>query len=497
MNALSKKILLAVVPLVIITAAGGYFVFIPQQEKKHEQRIAALIASLPGNLGADSITVHALGKSAEIRGLRGATRYFGSDVNLDVALLTLSGLNFTPGKGVDKLADSLIISGLAITETANPPQPQAMTQDIALKNLELHDLRGDFNAVAELFGEASLARKMDILATFSIGSSRMRDYTVTMHTVLGPIVMSLDSSETQEASLLTAKNSVSKNLRLTSLDTEIIGLDRLSAASMKVPNILAPMFELMETEDFDAAGELILEKFRKEALEVRGLALEGLRFQLMMPEPVSVSTLKLDLMASADRLAVKKEVQGLSLPPAIYGPMSLEAAQFSEFYEKPLDLDLRKDIVLTHTSGAPISISINDLFIRDKNLASAQFKGELLYRDDEAKHMFAVFDSDPDDLLLKNAVLTLTDKALVATFLEAEFGDKAADMREMMAQGLVAMSALGGESFILIAEGLAKLIRAPGTLTITGAPELPVSLADPLDVMMKALRLTVEYTPAK
>ena len=495
MNASTKKILLAVVVLLAVAALGGYFVFIPKQEKKYEQAIAAFIEALPGNLSADTITVNALGNSAEIRGLRGATHYFGHDVNVDVASLTLTGLNFTPGKGVGKLVDSLIISGISITEAANPVQPQDVTQDIALKSLELHNVRGDFNAAAELLGDVPLARKMDIAATFSAGPIRLQDYVITTHTIQGPIVLSLASSEAQEASLLTGKNAVSQNLRLIAFDTDIISLDRISTASVKLPNILAPLVEFVKMEALDTTSVLILEKIRQEPVEMRGVVMEGFRFQFMTPEPITISKLRMDLDAAAGRLAFKKEVQGLNLPPALYGPLSLEATQFSAFYAKPLDLDLRMDVALAHKSGAPVAITINDLFIRDKNLASAQLKAELLHNGD-AQHVYAVFGSTPDSLSLKNAVLTLVDKALIATFLEAEFGGEAADMREQMAQIIVALSAVMGEGFVLIVEGLAKLIQVPGALTITSTPEMPVNLADPLNAIVKALRLTVEHTPS-
>jgi hypothetical protein len=498
MNETTKKISRTVVALLVmglltVAAMSGYLLFIPKQENKLEQQIAAFIESLPGNLTADTITVSALGKSAKIYGLRGTTHYFGSDVNVDIASLALNGVNFTPGKGVTKIADSLIISGISITETANPDQPQDVAQDIAIKSLELHNVWGDLNTAADLVGDAPLARKIEIAAAFSAGPMRMQGYAVTMHTMLGPIILSLDSSEAQGASLLTGKNTVSKNLRLTAFDTDIIRLDRMSAASVKIPNILAPLLEFMEMDlDFDTMHALVLEKLRQEPVEMRGVVMEGFRLQLMAPEPITINKLSMDLDAAADRLAFKKEIQGLTLPPAIYGSMSLEARLFSKFYAKPLDLDLRKDVTLAYRSGAPVAITINDLLIRDKNLASAQLKAELLYTGD-AQHVHSVFGSDPDDFALKNATLTLTDKALVATFLEAEFAGEVADMREKVAQTIVALSGFGGESFVLMAEGLAKLIRTPGTLTITGTPELPVNLGNPRDVIVKALKLTVDY----
>jgi len=501
-----KKVLIAVVALLATVAVGCYFFFIPGQEKKFEQGIAAFIGTLPGDLAADGIKVNFLGKSAEIRGLRGTTHYFGSDTKVDVASLTLTGLNFNPGKGVVKLADSIVVSGLSLTDVAKPVQPQDVAQDIALKKLESRNVRGDFNAaVTELPGDAPLARKMDILATFSSGPARMQDYVVTSHTVLGPITISMASWEAQESTLLTSKNAVSKNLRLTAFGTDVFSLDRMSSASLKVPNILAPLVEFMETEDLDALNAQILEKLRQEPLEWRGVVLEGFHFQFMLPEPITVSKLSMDLEASADRLASKKDIQGLILPPSVYGSMSLEAALFSDFYGKALDIDLSKDVVLTQKSGTPVEIMINNLFIRDKNLASAQLKANLMHTGD-IQHVYGVFDS-AGDIVLKNAELVLEDKNLVATFLEAELkapldregdGDhvSVADLREQVAQSIAALFAGEGEDYTALGEGLVKLIMAPGRLTITAAPETPVSLVNLADDIVKALRLKVEYTPA-
>jgi len=509
MSTSSKKILLAVVALLIAGALGCYFFFIPGQEKKYEQNIAAFIKELPGDLAADAIKVNFLGNSAEIRGLRGTTQYLGNDISVDLASLTLTGLNFNLGKetGVNKLADSLIIADASVKQsTTVPGLPQPITQDFTFKNFELHNVRGDFNAVADLLGDASLERKMDIAATFSAGPVRLKDYVQTTNTALGAIIMRLASLEAQESSLLTAKNTVWEKMSLTAFNAEVMGIDRMTQASMKMPNILAPLIEFMDMRrEFDSMSAIFLEKIRQEPIEMRGLVIEGFRFQFMTPEPITIGRLSMDLEASADRLAFKKDIQGLILPPSIYGPMSLEAALFSDFYAKSLDIDLNMDVVLTHKSGAPVEIMINNAFIRDKNLASAQLRANILHTGD-MQHVYGVFDSD-GDIVLKSAELVLEDKNLVGAFLEAEFktpqdrenGEdqvSVADLREQVAQSIAILYAGEGEDQTALREGLIKLIKAPGRLTITSAPEAPVNLATPEDDILNALRLKVEYTPA-
>jgi hypothetical protein len=307
--------------------------------------------------------------------------------------------------------------------------------------------------------------------------------------------MRLASWEAQEASLLTVKNAVWEKMSLTAFNAEVMGVDRMAQASMKIPNILAPLIEFMDMRrEFDSMNAAVLEKIRQEPIEMRGLVIEGFRFQFMTPEPITINRLSMDLEASVDRLVFKKDMQGLNLPPSIYGPMSLEAALFSDFYAKPLDIDLSMDVVLTQKSGTPVEIMINNLFIRDKNLASAQLRANIM-RTGDMQHVYGVFDSD-GDIVLKSAELVLEDKNLVGTFLEAEFGDGAqvsvADLREKMAQSIITLYAGEGGDHTALSEGLVKLIKAPGRLTITSAPEAPVNIANPEDDLLKALRLKVE-----
>ena len=497
MNASVKKILLAIVALLAALALGGYFFFIPGQEKKYEREIAAFIDSLPGKLAADAIKVNFLGNSAEIRGLRGTTRYPGSEVTVNVGSLTLKGFNFRLGTaGVSKLADSLIITDCSIT--------QGVTQDIALGRLELHNMRGDLNAAAELFGDTPLERKMEIATSFSAGPVRLRDCAITTHTVLGPVIMRLDSSETQEASLLTSKNSVSEKLTLTAFNTEVMSLDRIHLASVTIPNIIAPVLDLVDMRrDLDDISMVILERIRQKPFAMRGLIMEGFRFQFMMPEPISFGRFSMDLDASADSLAVKKDMQGLILPPSIYGPISMEAAQFSAFYAKPLNLDLRSDFTLTQTGDASAEFTVRDVLIRDKNLASAQASANFILNA-EARHVYEFLDNEPD-VFLKQITLTLEDKALVSTFLESELATftgarqiSADELREQIAQSIIMLSAIGGESYMLIAEGLASLIQAPGKLTIAGAAGTPVDIfASSLSDTLMELELAVEFTPSE
>lgn len=513
MSTSAKKIVVAVVILLVIAALGGYFMFIPRQEKKYEQAIAAFIADLPGNLAADSIKVHFLGNSAEIRGLRGATKSFeGSDMTVDVATITLTGLNLDllsgNAAGIVYLADSLILSDGSLNIAMNAGGPdRPIQQNTSFSQWELHNLRGDFaGAVAEFVGDASLERKLDIAATFSAGPTSLKNYVSTItEPALGPLTVSMDSWEAQETSLLSCKDAVWKNMRVTlaALNAEIMSLERISLASMNLPNFLAPLFAALDNDNSDALGAILLGKISKDPIEMRGLVMENFRFQVMSPESVSIRRLSMDLDASTTRLAIKKTVEGLVLPAFVYGSMGIEAAQFSAFYGKPLDLDLRLDVEVTQKSGSLTEVLIRDLSLQDNNLASLQIKADIIHTG-KADHLYAVFD-DKGDAALQKGELVLVDKNLVGTFLEAELQASApggeeedqpsvAELRETTAQSFIDMYTAQGGFHAVIGEGLGKLIRAPGRLTIRFAPESPVSLSDPLP---EALGATVEYTPAE
>ena len=510
MSASAKKITAVVVALLAAVALGGYFVFIPQQEKKYEQEIAAFIEALPGDLAADAIKVNFLKNSAEIHGLRGATKYImDSDLQVDIASMTLTGLNFSLGKkpGIEALADSFICSDASANVTTKVEGlAQSMTQNLVFKNFELHNLKGDASAVNDLLGDAPLARKLDIAATFSAGPVRIDGYVNTTNTDFGPIVISLDSGGAEESSLLTAKNVTWEKMRFSAMNTEFIVIDRMALASMKMPNFLAPMLEASENKDPDAMGQAILSKISDSPIEMRGLVMEGFRLQFMTPEAVTIKKLEMDLEASASRLTVKKNVEGFVLPPSMYGHMSVEAAQFSAYYQKPLDIDMRIDLEMTQKNGTPTEVFVNDLFVQDKNLASAQIKAEAL-DGSPMSSVYGVFTGN-DALSMKKGELVLEDKAFLETYFQAEIAAHAgeqpqggarssvADVREKAAQRILGSSSAGNATLAALAEGVAKFLKTPGKLSIACNPATPLVFDTLTPATLDSLGATVEFTPA-
>lgn len=515
MSASAKKILAAVAGLLGIAALVAYFVFIPQQEKKYEGAIAAFIDALPGDLTAESIRVDFLRNAAEIRGLRGNTAYIAdSEMHVDIASVRLSGLNFglEHKAGVNALADSLSAANGSIQTTMKMEGLDSpITQNIKFNSFEIQAIKGDFSAARReiLSEETSLERKLDIAASFSAGPVRIRDYTTStdMGAGLGSIETSMDSFEAKQYSLLSTQKAVLENMRISAMNMEFLALARLSLASFSMPNILLPLAENMENENVEVLGKAILGKIAQSPIVLRGLVLEGLRFQPMLPEAVNMKRWSMDVEASDKKLAVRQKVEGFVLPPSLYGPLSPETAQFSAFYKKALDIDLRLDAELTQKSGGGAEVALKDLFIQDKNLASAQIRADLL----DATPMDSVYGLfDSGALALKKGELVLEDKALLENLLQAEItargkgqrpeeqsSELIAMLREKSAQSLLEEAATESDAAKALAEGLARLIKEPGRLRIACNPAAPfaLSLLDPS--ALEGLGATVEFSPAK
>jgi len=506
-----KKILgFGSILLVIAVLLAGYFIYLPKQQKLLEDDIALFIDSLPGDLAADSIKVNVLGNSAEIHGLRGTTKYmFDSEMVVDVGSITLKGVNLNLGKekGVSKVADALSLADAAMKVTYKVEGlPQPMTQDITLKSVTMENIHGDCSNFGELFGDAPLQRKLDIGASFSAGPVKMKNYVVSSLTAMGPVTISIESCEVKESSLLAVKDAVWENIRGTAMNTEIVGLDRMTLESMHLPDFFASFVEAMEKQDFDAMGAAILEKIEQDPLILKGLVLEGYRVQLMAMEPVAIKKLALDLEASAKKFVFQNTLEQFTVPQSIYGISSIEAAQFSAFYNKPLVFDLRLNAELTQNDGAPAEIRIKDFALQEQNLASLQASGDVI-NSDAIKHVFALFDSD-GPAALKNAKMVLEDKALVETLFQSELKAQAGAtdanplpstdaMREQAAQNLLAAAGPANPEQAALLEGLVKLLRAPGKLVITMSPETPVELSARGGLKEGAWGTTVEYTPAQ
>ena len=511
MTSSGKKILCyGSILLVIAVLLAGYFIYLPKQQKQLEDNIASFIDSLPGDLAADSIKVNILKNSAEIHGLRGTTKYmFDGEMVVNVGSITLKGLNLDLGKekGVSNVADALFLADAAMKVTYKiEGLPQPMTQDITLKSVSMENIRGDCSAFGELFGDAPLQRKLDIWATFSAGPVQLKNYVVSSLTGMGPVTISIESCAVKESGMLAAKDAVWENISGTAMNTEFVKLDRMTLESIQLPDFFASFFEAMESQDAAAMGAAILEKIDKDPLIMKGLVLEGYRVQLMAMEPVVIKKLTMDLEASTKKFVFKNTVEQFTVPQSIYGISSIEAAQFSAFYNKPLVFDLRLDAELTQNDGVPAEIRIKDFALQDQNLASLQASGDVI-NSGEIKHVFALFDSD-GPAALKNAKITLEDKALVETLFQSELKALAgmADasqipstdaMREQAVQQLLASMEAANPEQAMVLEGLVKLLRAPGKLVITVNPETPVELSARGGLKEGALGATVEYTPAQ
>lgn len=499
MSATSKKVVFTVVAVLIALAVGGYFIFIPQQEKKIEQRIHEFIASLPGEIQADAVKVHFLRNSAEITGLRGTTSYFQQgELKLDISSLSLSGLNFSlgekPGKG--KVADTIHADKSSFIINL-PPQgfSQPMKQEVSFSSMDLKGVSGDCSGFPELFGGASLKRQIEVASSFEVKSFALKDYVTSSDVGIGPMIVSIAFYQTEDVTLLSSRNTLVENMSFTALNTEILAINKMTLGLIKMPDFLAPLITALENEDLDAMGDAVLAGINKSPIEMRGWVFEGMRLNVMMPEAVTVDRVEMDLEAGGDRLLLKKSVNGLVLPPFVYSSISLEAAQFASFYDQPLRLDMRMDVELKKAGEGLAELRLKDLFIEDVNLGSARVRADLQGQTDQVYSLM-----DDKNIALKWGELLLEDKGLVGKVLEAEIaaqgtGGSVAEARNQAAQ-VILQTAHEGEAGTALATAVAELVKNPGRLLITFAPASPVRLIDSNPQALEALGVSAQFTPA-
>jgi len=502
-----KTILGTFAGLVLVAALAGYFILVPHLEKQYADQVAVAIDALPGELTADSIKAELLGGKVTILGLNGPTTYIdGSEVHVDVERITLSGLNYSALKepGVARVADGIeAVDGTIQVQTGVEGMEQALSQNITFEKIALNDLTGDVLALSELMrSDASRTQIIDCLAGFSIGHAQASGYSNEADSIVGPMTMSMESFNARNMSLLSTGESAWTDIRITVVGTEFLSIGRMGLANCSVPNFFAPLFEAQENGTEEDLGEEIIALMEKTPFVFNGLTLEDISFKFMRPEALTVSKIFTDVYVAADRFSVKKRVEKLSVPVDLYRNLSLEAAQFAEYYAKPLLLDGSLVLDVTQKDGKG-DILLKECTVSDPALAFLSLTLDMPYESESVDRLFA----EGADVLLRKGAIVLEDKGFLANLFAGEFeAIKAFGLEE---EGLNSAEVMRAYAVQLLRseaekvdndfrksglEGLAQLVEAPGRLSISVSPDQPVRMDIETDANLNA---KVEYEAAQ
>ena len=519
--------------MVALVAVGGYF-YVSSKQKEEAQRLQAWIKD--NGFSADSVKVGFFDKSAVITGLKGTRSYLlGSTITLDVESATLSGANMDAltSNGVVPIADSLTFQNLkaVIDQPAQPGSMIAMKQETTVKSFTMTKFRGDVAATAKeidtldlpamtgtpeemLKNQAALARLFKVLFTYHVGSLSMMGYENRVDIGLPtPIVTSVDSYESKDVGVLASGGSTMRNLKINFMNQEMLKIGAIEASKVSFPDIFTPLFSM--STPFGAEADplpMFLEALEKEPLVVRGFVLKDVSGKAMIPESITLKSLKLDVELNSEKLVVQKSVEDLVIPPSYYRHSGGAAAMFAQAYGKPLNISGSADILGTQKDGKA-ELQVKNSKLEEKELGSITVNLDTVFSAPDADTLQKLLESSDPDGLLKSARFIIVDKKAIETVLAAQFklmqaaagsGEQAIksvdDLRAMSAAEIRQEAA--GESNPdkkAVLEGVTKLMERSGTLTINMAPETP----QPLDFMDSidygtpgAYKITTEYAPS-
>lgn len=510
-----KKILGIFACLAVIAALAGYFVVIPQMEEKQAAQVAAFIEGLPGDLKAGSIKVGLLDSKVEVLGLKGDTKYIdGSDMSVDVERIVIAGVNFSAGEGVAPLVGEAVFQNVKLRITTllppmgvelPPEMNKPIVQNLALADMTVKGLSGDYGRLRAAVKADSRKDMFDCLgSTFAVAEFSANGYANQLDSLVGPVSMSMKSLSARNAGLLKSGPASCEDLRMSMLGSEVMRIGGMTIASCSMPNVYPALIEAQEQGDYEAMSRALFSA-KDGAFVVEGMAMRDIYFKLLLPDPLTINGLGMDFSLAANRLAFKQDVKGMTIPASMYRNLSMEIAQFADYYGQALDIDAVIDADLRWEPGRADMV-FNRLSAEDKNLGAGSLSATL-YATGEGDSVEEFMDGDAAPYLVK-ADLMLEDKALLANVFGGEFeaikafgltGEGMESPEDLRRQAVALFEAqlaeMKTEDQTMVAEGLIKLLKAPGRLAVSLSPEAPAAL-DGLEEGDSALNAKVVFTPA-
>lgn len=503
-----KTILGTLAGLVLVAALAGYFIFVPHFEQQYADQVAQGIDGLPGELKAESIRVQLLAGTVEILGLKGPTTYIdGSDMFVDVERIAISDLRFSAfaKPGATKVADSVeVVNGTVMVRSLVEGLEEGVTQNITFSRVQLDDVRGDVHALLLLReSRAPGSQIMGCLTGFSIGHARCEGYSNVTSSVFGPMSITVERFSSKNVSLLSTGEGSWENVRFSAFGSELLDIGRVGLEHCAVPNFYVLLFEALETGSEEDLGAKLFALMEKDPFVFEGLTLEDSSFVFLQPEPLTAKKIRIDAHIAADGLRLRKKAERLSVPTGMYRNLSLEAAQFADYYGKPLLLDGSLDLDITHKDGKG-DIHLKEYTLSDPALVFVSLALDLPYQSDG---LDALLDQGAD-LYLRKGSAVLEDKGFLANLFAGEF--EAIKAFGMEGEGMNSPEELRGQVALAVRgqveetdnadlkrvlEGLVRLLEAPGKLTVTLNPDQPV-LLDLESDSLPPLHATVEYNAA-
>lgn len=521
MSAVSKKVAVGIIGLLVLLAAGGY-VGISMLESDQEKKVAEMIGKIPGEFKADSIGVSFFSKKVTIKGLKGTYSPMPqSPQKIEVGTLVVQGINLEAGSkpGVMHLADTVDFSDLVMEgESMFPgPQPVKMKSRASVKSGIFKGIKGDLAAFSQLGplptppqnpndeeGMAylnAISGHITVYSTFHIDLLESVDYTFSIDE---PFAISGRTAKVsyKDFSLLDYGPISVEKLSIDYKNNNVASVERVGIEKITFPDMFSGKSNVTT---LDAYAEEVLEAFRKKPMVMKGLSVEKLVAKpFNAPAPVTLDKMVLSIEYGPEKLVWQKKVDSLVLPAFLLAALDPSFARALEFHQESFEFDSALDMVLTAKDGSG-NTQIKTLAVAEKNLGNVAFNLEMPLMG-EGKNIPGLFKNNTN-FFLKSFGMVLEDKGLVELALKTQArgvaqGGQPVDTA-VFRQGLASLATNSGNRFSSpdikrIFEGLAKLAMAPGKLTVSVNPPQPVNIDDlTRPSLQMELNAKVDYEAAK
>ncbi|MDR1685271.1 MAG: hypothetical protein LBR82_02315 [Desulfovibrio sp.] len=503
----NKKTAAALLGAIII--AAGFFLVPSFLEKQTESRTAEFLKSIPGNVRAQSVKADFWNAEVVLDGVTGTgKRPDGGDFTFEAGELlvgdiksgSLSASGPVPLLGRFRAKDLKIRADIVLPELGQP-----MTQTFTVAELGLRDLSGDLKRLTQAYN-AGQGEFIDALATCRAGNVVMNGYAVnTGLGTLGSARAVLESFTGRDMSLLSTGPWELRGFKMSALGMDLVSMESMRTASGSIPNMYQYMMvmqqELEQGRDGRAVIPDLVQALKTSPIVLRGMECEGISLPLNLPaeKRLRIARTSTDVTLDARGLKMRIALYGLSIPPDLLAGLLPHAAEFATAYGKKLEIEAVVDLdgTLEEKEG---TLNLNAFSLADPALVSFESSGTLAFtlREGRAGGLEGLLLSGAE-LFLKNCRMTLEDINLIDTVF-AGSGDKAA---ARAAAAAMLKSLVEGESSGLLSKvlnGSAQLVAAPGKLTVTVSPALPLPLLSPdfpdeQDLRRLDAGAAVEYTP--
>ncbi|MDR2124272.1 MAG: hypothetical protein LBP38_04725 [Desulfovibrio sp.] len=511
MTTRNKKI--AAVLFGALLIAAGFF-FVPSLlEKQMESRTAEFLKSLPGNVRAQSVKADFRNAEVVLKSVTGTGKHLdGEDFHFeagevlagDVKSGSLSASGPVPLLGRFRVKDLKIRADITLPEPELP-----ITQTFTVAELSLRDISGDLKRLMQAYG-AGQDEFIDAVATYRIGNVDVNGYAVDSGLgSQGSARVTLDSFTGRDVSLTDTGPWELRGFKFAALSMDIASMKSMRAASGSIPNMYHYMTAVQQEQrrrsDGRAAIPVLAQALETAPVVLRGMECEDISLPLNFPaeKRIHIAGTSADVTLDARGFKARATLSGMSVPPALLSGLIPLASRFATAYGKNLRIEAVVDVdgTLEEKEGV---LNLNTFSLADPALASLETSGAFAFTVKEGKErgLEGLLLSGAD-LFLKNCRLTIEDINLVDNLL-AGGGDKAVTRTAIAAamQGRLGELLNEGEHsglFTRAVRGLAQLVAAPGKLTVTVNPALPLPLTSNIIDGEEMDRLeagaTVEYIP--